>query len=586
MEDEQDEVLPPRAPAPERPKPLPRMWKAEPEPVEEPPRPPRSRKRRAEGAEVEPEPTKDARPAPGSISKPVRRLPNDPDTPRKGVLLEETPELDTYEARRKIRLVLGLILGGLAVVALLVFVVPLFKGAEYNEEEIPDEGVLASKAVKGKPKEGTGEQEARNLFESARQVAKNGKPDDALKLLKRVVAVYPKTLAAEASRQALERPTKNPPLPLFLDDAKSTVVASNVALRTERPVAPEGPTIEAVDPLTNPGTTASTSDAQIQRPANAEDPNRRANPASSGGQPAGGAKVEVKPLPAGFQGKGEEGIHPSGWPLQIVSDRDGMTMALVPAGAFRMGRDDGPPEEAPAHTVKLASYYVDQHEVTVNQYNLFLKETGQKTVSAATLKSEGDKSEFTDDHPIVGVSAREALAYCEWAGKRLPTEAQWEKAARSVDGRPFPWGSSAPTWIRPRQSKQIDRVMSYELDQSPYGVFDLAGNAWEWTADFYDSRYYQQFRTSVADNPLGPPSRGKATPLTIKGGSKTWLSSAREGLKPEIKYPFVGFRGVLNLGTEGSGTAAPAASPLSPAASPASSKPGRPAASPSGVVPF
>jgi formylglycine-generating enzyme required for sulfatase activity len=329
----------------------------------------------------------------------------------------------------------------------------------------------------------------------------------------------------------------------------------------------------AAPPRVGPGATA---DANGVLPPNPAEPGRAAPvPPATSNAPA---TVAARPLPAGFHVRTEAGIHASGWPNQVVSDRDGATMVLIPAGTYIQGRDDGMPEEAPEHKVALAAYYIDQHEVTVRQFKLHLKETGGKPLPARTsAKGEANPSVDDDEFPVMNITAREALAYCDWAGKRLPTEAQWEAAARTPDGRPYPWGANPPVWSRPRTPRQIDPVMSFPLDQSPYGVFDLAGNAWEYTKDFYDPRYYQQFRGQVADNPTGPTSsRSRPPQVVVKGTSKSWLVSGREGLKVDGRFPYVGFRGVLPV--EGTTSA-----PTSPANAPGG---GTPPATPGGIVPF
>ncbi len=232
-------------------------------------------------------------------------------------------------------------------------------------------------------------------------------------------------------------------------------------------------------------------------------------------------------------------------------------MCLIPADTFTQGRDDAASESKPAHKVQLSSYYIDQHEVTVRQFQVY----------------QG-KPPSNDLRPVVNVTLNQAKAYAEWAGKSIPTEAQWEMAARSIDARTHPWGNQPPSWTKPRQSKQIDPVMSYPDDLSPYGVYDLAGNAWEWTSDWFEIKYYQQLKGTVAVNP-GGPAKGKSRipEIVIKGGAKDWDASARSSTRPDARLPYLGFRCVLNVES-------PPAEPASPA------PPNRPANPTSTPIPF
>src|SRR5262249_20658351 len=148
----------------------------------------------------------------------------------------------------------------------------------------------------------------------------------------------------------------------------------------------------------------------------------------------------ARTLPPGFRAQPNAGVHESGWPLVIVGDRDGAPMLFVPGGTFTMGNDQGPPTEAPAHQVRLSPYYVDQHEVTVRQFKVFLNESHPR-VQPPKSWSEEFRQSPSELLPMVTVNARDAQAYADWAQKKLPTEAQWEMAARGTDGRLYPWGS-------------------------------------------------------------------------------------------------------------------------------------------------
>ena len=151
-------------------------------------------------------------------------------------------------------------------------------------------------------------------------------------------------------------------------------------------------------------------------------------------------------------------------------------MALVPAGEFIMGTNDRAPDERPARKVNLKAFYIDRFEVTNQAF---------KEVYSSHKYTMGQ-----DNYPAVGVSWTQALNYCESLGKRLPTEAEWEKAARGADGRVYPWGESfSPAVANTKEAGigRATRVGNYFASASPYGCMDMAGNAYEWTADWYEA---------------------------------------------------------------------------------------------------
>ncbi|MEW6544259.1 MAG: formylglycine-generating enzyme family protein [Nitrospirota bacterium] len=201
---------------------------------------------------------------------------------------------------------------------------------------------------------------------------------------------------------------------------------------------------------------------------------------------------------------------------QVIAGRDGAPMVLVPAGPFQMGVPagdrDGGRDEYPRHEVVLDNFYIDKFEVTNGRYLEFVRATGHRAPQhpkdpSRNLWQGNRMPESVADRPVINVDWHDADAYCRWAGKRLPTEAEWEKAARGSDGRRFPWGNVEPThkhlnynqrWIG---EKTLMPVGSYEAGKSPYGAYDMAGNVWEWVADWYDPLYYEK---SPAKDPKGP----------------------------------------------------------------------------------
>ena len=203
--------------------------------------------------------------------------------------------------------------------------------------------------------------------------------------------------------------------------------------------------------------------------------------------------------------------------------KDGAPMVLVPAGPFIMGSGDKDTHvnERPEHEVSLKDYYIDQFEVTVERYHRFMnqkKRLAPKYWEQVELRRDAQK-------PVVGIDWQDAKTYCQWAGKRLPTEAEWEKAARGTDRRMYPWGNDAPNSSTANFGKnrsdsiyadRLKNVGSYERGKSPYGAYDMAGNANEWVQDWYGRTYYQN---SPRENPSGPMS-GEFK--VLRGGSLVW----------------------------------------------------------------
>jgi formylglycine-generating enzyme required for sulfatase activity len=233
-------------------------------------------------------------------------------------------------------------------------------------------------------------------------------------------------------------------------------------------------------------------------------------------------------------------------------EADTMTMeeapgAAVPAGAFWMGVDglQGLEDERPRHQVWLDAFSMDLYEVTVSRYARFMVATGRPAPLFWDTVSLGEDG----NRPVIGVDWGDAEAYCRWDGRRLPTEAEWEKAARGTDERLYPWGNQVPAMdlanfalgARFSYRQTLMPVGRYEKGKGPYGMYDLAGNVWEWVQDWYATSYYEK---SPERNPQGP-EQGQFK--VLRGGSwselpKYLLTYGRFKLPLTTRNSYTGFR--------------------------------------------
>jgi eukaryotic-like serine/threonine-protein kinase len=234
-------------------------------------------------------------------------------------------------------------------------------------------------------------------------------------------------------------------------------------------------------------------------------------------------------------------------------------MVAVPAGWFTMGDDGGLEDERPAHRVFVSAFRIDRLEVSVGRYERCVR-AGACT-PPETAGSETRPDYFTSpryrDHPVVGVTWRQAVAYCRWRHARLPTEAEWEKAARGTDRRLYPWGSRfAPArlnycdrrcrlpWRDRRHddgSEDTTPVDAHPAGASPYGALEMAGNVWEWVADWYGPSFYER---SPARDPTGPA--GGTQRVTRGGGifdDRVFTrATVRRRFVPTVASTSTGFR--------------------------------------------
>jgi formylglycine-generating enzyme required for sulfatase activity len=252
-----------------------------------------------------------------------------------------------------------------------------------------------------------------------------------------------------------------------------------------------------------------------------------------------------------------------------INPNDGSELIFIPPGEFFMGSNPNSDpyfwgSEGPMHRVSLDGYWIYRTEVTNAMYQACVNEVAcpRPAYTRSATRPEYFGNPIYADYPVIFVSWRDAAAYCRWAGGRLPSEAEWEKAARGEDGRLFPWGNQPPDgekvnfcdWncsAAHRDPSHDDGyrdtapVGNYLAGASPYGVLDMAGNVWEWTFDWFQEAYY---KVSPELNPLGPAS---GTRRVIRGGS--WFNPA-EGLRtvarasysPETTLESLGFRCVVD----------------------------------------
>jgi formylglycine-generating enzyme required for sulfatase activity len=226
----------------------------------------------------------------------------------------------------------------------------------------------------------------------------------------------------------------------------------------------------------------------------------------------------------------------------VVEEINGVPFVYVPAGCFMMGSEDGDDDEMPVHEVCLSAFWISWTEVTNDQY--------RACVDASVCKPPDDRTRFDDlsyvDHPVVRIDWYQAKAYARWAGGTLPTEAQWEYAARGPAGHVYPWGDEDPTCELANVEYCVDNTMpvgSYPDGVSWVGALDMAGNVWEWVADWYSEDYYATLAPGVLD-PTGPED---GVARVMRGGSfifnqENARAAIRVWFNPYFHFDNYGFR--------------------------------------------
>ena len=221
-------------------------------------------------------------------------------------------------------------------------------------------------------------------------------------------------------------------------------------------------------------------------------------------------------------------------------------MVTIPAGPFIRGTDAGGFDEQPPREIFLDEFRIDRYEVTNHQYGEFVAATGHRKAGPPSRYAKNISKMRGPNQPVVYVSWDDAHAYCGWKGKRLPTEAEWEKAMRGADGRLWPWGNieqaKGANWARVSDGYEATApVGTFVTDASPYGVMDGAGNIMEWVEDWYVEGYYQE----SADR--NPPSPDHGVYRVLRGGAYTTTGgdlriTSRSKMVPDFRDETIGFR--------------------------------------------
>lgn len=301
-----------------------------------------------------------------------------------------------------------------------------------------------------------------------------------------------------------------------------------VAVGTAPDSRPEDRFVATIDPA------AGTSEFQV---TNSSQTNRTPE--------ASGTSNPRAALPQGFVAvSGTPFIN--GLPSRIMCTVDQSEMILIPAGESVVGTLEGPENCVPEVPVSLDAFYISMLEVNVGQYSEFRSQS----IKVGKVVEKSVNVDAASDYPALGIAWVEARAYAQATGRELPTECQWEKAARGSQGLAAPWGNGRPLWHEPRAIGQIDPCGTFADDRSVFGVLDMAGNAQEWMVDFYDRANHEELAVMDSTrrrNWAGPRRASDTGERVVKGDGPEWAVWFRRGQRMTERNPNIGFRCVLNL---------------------------------------
>lgn len=352
-------------------------------------------------------------------------------------------------------------------------------------------------------------------------------------------AAQPPTYQRNSTASPYPREASRPRARLDRDTLAETPAGEPFAMRADEPAGSQG-AVPGDAPVDEPAKVQSDAPAEVPGEEPSEEPIDAPGKALVVMSDKKPGKVKlVVPIKEPSKAPVDSPVSTANRGSDHVTDvKKDSAMLLISSGAFYMGSDHGNRNETPVHRVKLGPFMMDKNEVTVRDFRAMCRENGVRFPKQPNWNQ--------DDHPVVNVTWDEAKLYCEWAGKRLPTEAEWEVACRGgLEGKIYPWGdvfddTKCNAGGGEDGYKKTSPAGSFPANG--YGLHDMAGNVWEWCYDRYDSKYYAE---SPAGNPQGPSSGNSRV---IRGGgwmfgSAQFLRCAKRREKPsDGRYPYIGFR--------------------------------------------
>ncbi|QDT34243.1 Serine/threonine-protein kinase pkn1 [Thalassoglobus polymorphus] len=308
-----------------------------------------------------------------------------------------------------------------------------------------------------------------------------------------------------------------------------------------------GPTVEVIPPQSAPPQNR----FAVVKPASDSSKLTVELPSNKAGRTQQFEKSNLK-LPGGFVHAPDELFNERGFPQRIVCTADGAEMVLIDGGVFTQGTDQGPPESQPEHLAFVSPFYMDVTEVTLEMFRKFQRQAAEAKPVIKIARAPLNEKTGDGHDPVLGVAWKDAASYATMFGKALPTEAEWERAARGSSGNRYPWGNGRRP-ITPASADAILAVGSRPTDLTPTGLFDMAGNAREWTRDWYADDAYQKAIPkdgSPVRNSEGPRMAGRSGERVVRGSRTHWNLWERTGENVRGGQEDVSFRCILRITDE------------------------------------